>query len=79
MTEEKNTIMIDDVEHNVNDFDDNQKYFVIQIKDIDIKLHNLKFQLDQSNVAKSAFVNALISSIKKEKEVDNETKDGNDS
>ena len=79
MTEEKNTIMIDDVEHNVNDFDDNQKYFVIQIKDIDIKLHNLKFQLDQSNVAKSAFVNALIASIKKEKEVDNETKDGNDS
>ena len=79
MTEEKNTIMIDNVEHNVNDFDDNQKYFVIQIKDIDIKLHNLKFQLDQSNVAKSAFVNALIASIKKEKEVDNETKDGNDS
>jgi hypothetical protein len=79
MTEEKNTIMIDDVEHNVNDFDDNQKYFVIQIKDIDIKLQNLKFQLDQSNVAKSAFVNALIASIKKEKEVDNETKDGNDS
>ena len=79
MTEEKNTIMIDDVEHNVNDFNDNQKYFVIQIKDIDIKLQNLKFQLDQSNVAKSAFVNALIASIKKEKEVDNETKDGNDS
>ena len=46
---------------------------VVQVKDLDVKANNLKFQLDQITVAKESFSNALIKSIE---EGSNETKDG---
>ena len=73
MTEEKNTIIINDKEHNLDDFNANQKYFIAQIKDLDIKASNTKFQLDQVTVARDSFTQALVKSIE---EVENE--DGNE-
>jgi hypothetical protein len=69
MTEEKNTIIINDKEHNLDDFNANQKYFIAQIKDLDIKANNTKFQLDQVTVARDSFTQALVKSIE---EVENE-------
>jgi len=76
MTEEKNIITINDKEYNVAELDQNQQYFIAQIKDLDIKVGNLKFQLDQASVAKDSFSQALIKSVE---EVKNETEDGTNS
>lgn len=75
MTEE-NKITINDKEYNVAELDQNQQYFIAQIKDLDIKVGNLKFQLDQVSVAKDSFSQALIKSVE---EVKNETEDGTNS
>lgn len=75
MTEE-NKITINDKEYNVAELDQNQQYFIAQIKDLDIKVGNLKFQLDQASVAKDSFSQALIKSVE---EVKNETEDGTNS
>jgi hypothetical protein len=69
MTEEIKTITIDDKEHNIDDFNANQKYLLLQIKDLDIKAGNTKFQLDQVTVAKESFTKALVKSLE---EVENE-------
>ena len=74
MTEEKNTINVNGTEHNVADLTKEQQYMVVQVKDLDAKANNLKFQLDQITVAKESFSNALIKSIE---EGSNETEDGN--
>lgn len=71
MTEE-NKITINDKEYNVAELDQNQQYFIAQIRDLDIKVGNLKFQLDQASVAKDSFSQALIKSVE---EVKNETED----
>jgi hypothetical protein len=77
MTEEKNTITINGIEHNVADLKQEEQYMIAQIKDLEGKANNIKFQLDQALVAKEAFTNSLIKSIEEKKEVDNETEDGN--
>jgi len=76
MTEEKNIITINDKEYNVAELDQNQQYFIAQIKDLDVKVGNLKFQLDQVSVAKDSFTQALIKSVE---EVKDETTNGDNS
>ena len=76
MTEEKNIITINDKEYNVAELEQNQQYFIAQIKDLDVKVGNLKFQLDQASVAKDSFTQALIKSVE---EVKDETTNGDNS
>ena len=73
MTEEKNIITINDKEYNIADLNQNQQYFIAQIKDLEAKENNLKFQLDQVTVAKDSFTQALIKSVE---EVKDETENG---
>ena len=73
MTEEKNIITINDKEYNIADLNQNQQYFIAQIKDLEAKGNNLKFQLDQVTVAKDSFTQALIKSVE---EVKDETENG---
>lgn len=54
---EKNTITIDNVEHNVDDFTDEQKVIVNHLLDLDRKIGSAQFNLDQLNVGKNAFMN----------------------
>jgi Ran GTPase-activating protein (RanGAP) involved in mRNA processing and transport len=75
MTEEKNIITINDKEYNIADLNQNQQYFIAQIKDLEAKGNNLKFQLDQVTVAKDSFTQALIKSVE---EVKDETENGTD-
>lgn len=70
MSEEK--ITIDNKEYKLEDFDDKQKYLVAQIKDLTDKSNKVKFQLDQVEIAKVAFIKTLTLSIENE----NETEDG---
>ena len=53
------TIMIDEVEYNVEDFTDEQKVLINHVMDLDRKIGSTKFNLDQLNVGRGAFMNAL--------------------
>ena len=68
MTEQSNVITIDGKEYNQEDLSQDQTYFINQIKDLQAKAANLKFQLDQITVAQNAFTNSLIQSVKGEEE-----------
>ena len=62
----ENVITIDGKEYNQEDLTQVQSYFINQIKDLQAKGANLKFQLDQVTVAQNAFTNSLIQSLKTE-------------
>ena len=68
MTEQSNVITIDGKEYKTEDLSQDQNYFINQIKDLQAKAANLKFQLDQITVAQNAFTNSLIQSVKGEEE-----------
>ena len=71
MSEQKtNVITIDGKEYNQEDLSQDQNYFINQIKDLQAKAANLKFQLDQITVAQNAFTNSLIESLKSEDKED---------
>ena len=73
MTKEKsNVITIDGKEYNTEDLSQDQTYWINQIKDLQTKSANLRFQLDQVTVAQNAFTNSLIQSLKTEDTEDKE-------
>ena len=69
----ENVITIDGTEYKEEDLSQDQSYFINQIRDLQAKAANLKFQLDQVTVAQNAFTNSLIQSVKGSEEED-ETK-----
>ena len=62
------TIMIDEVEYNVEDFTDEQKVLINHVMDLDRKIGSTKFNLDQLNVGRGAFMNALKETFKPDPE-----------
>ena len=65
-----NVITIDGKEYNADDMSQDQTYWINQIKDLQSKSANLRFQLDQITVAQNAFTNSLIQSVKNEDAVE---------
>jgi hypothetical protein len=64
MSEKKTqTIVIDDVEHNLDDMTDEQKMLVNHCLDLDRKISSTQFNLDQLRVGKDAFVKMLKDSL----------------
>jgi len=57
-------ITIDGIEYKEDDFTDEQKYMLAQVKDLQTKEEQLKFNLHQMTVAKQGFVDALSKSLK---------------
>ena len=57
------TITINDVEYNVDDFTDQQKVMLNHIQDLDRKLSNAQFNLDQLSVGRQAFVDMLVNTF----------------
>jgi len=72
-----NVITIDGKEYKTDDLSQDQNYFINQIKDLQAKAANLKFQLDQITVAQNAFTNSLIQSVKGEEEESTDDADEN--
>lgn len=69
MSEKKpNLISIDGVEHDLDAMDDQQKLLVNHCIDLDRKISNTAFQLDQLKVGKDAFLNMLKESLAKKPE-----------
>lgn len=69
---EKNTIVIDDVEHNFEDLTSEQQVIVNHIADLQRKIQSSEFNLQQLVFGKDAFISVLKSSIEKEKSTDDE-------
>jgi hypothetical protein len=61
--QEKNTITVNDIEYNVDDFTDEQKILLNHVTDLDRKLGNAQFNLDQLMVGREAFVQRLANSL----------------
>ena len=63
MTKE-NVIKIDGKDFNPEDLNNNQKYYIQQVQDLQMKSNKLAFEKDQVDKAKDHFVSALIKSVK---------------
>ena len=61
---ETNVINIAGTEYDPNDLTNQQKYWIAQVQDLQVKRQTQQFQLDQINVALDSFMNALIDSFK---------------
>ena len=63
---EKTPIIIDDIEYQYEDMTKEQQTIINHIADLERKLLSAKFNVDQLEVGKSAFVNMLTGSLKTE-------------
>jgi len=61
--DEKKTITVNDVEYNLDDFTAEQAVMLNHIQDLDRKLSNAQFNLDQLMVGREAFVQRLAASL----------------
>ena len=69
MTEKKTQVItIYEVEYNVEDFTDEQRVLINHVMDLDRKIGSTKFNLDQLNVGRGAFMNALKETLKPDPE-----------
>jgi hypothetical protein len=69
---EKTPITVEDQEYFVEDLNEQQQLMVNHITDLDRKISNARFNLDQLAFGREAFVNALAQSLK-QAEADAET------
>ena len=60
---EKNLITVNDIEYDIADFTDAQKAMLNHVQDLDRKLGNAQFNLDQLSVGREAFVKMLAKSL----------------
>lgn len=63
MTEESPKVVLNDVEYDVADFTDEQRVMVAHISNLDAKLADARFNVDQLSVARQAFVDMLIKGV----------------
>ena len=54
---EEEKIVVDEVEHKVEDLNAEQKYMIAQIKDLQLNVSRSKFALDQAQAALTVFTN----------------------
>ena len=66
--DEKKTITVNDVEYNLDDFTVEQAAMLNHVQDLDRKLSNAQFNLDQLMVGREAFVARLAASLEAEPE-----------
>ena len=66
MTEESPKVVLNDVEYDVADFTDEQRVMVAHISNLDAKLADARFSVDQLSVARAAFVDMLVKALNEE-------------
>ena len=72
---EKNLITVNDIEYNIEDMTDAQKAMLNHVQDLDRKLGNAQFNLDQLSVGREAFVKMLADSLEAPAEGEDEAAD----
>ena len=68
--EEQNKITINDKEYDYMELEDNQQYYVNQVRSLKGRIAESKFNLDQLVAAEDAFSKALIASVEEEPNTD---------
>ena len=69
MAEKKtNVITINDKEYLIEDMTDEQRTMLNHVQDLDRKLANARFNLDQLSIGREAFANMLAASLTAENE-----------
>ena len=66
-------ININGTKYTEEDFNEEQSYFIRQIRSCKAKIANIKFELDQVQVAENAFTNAFMVSMKASEDAKAET------
>ena len=67
MDQKSNVVSINGQEIPEQDLSENQKYLIMQIRDLETQVNAIKMQLGQREVAMSTFTNLLIDSVEKPK------------
>lgn len=70
MTEESPKVILNDVEYDVADLSDEQRVMVAHISNLDAKLADARFNVDQLTVARQAFVDMLSKSVEQVSDAD---------
>ena len=60
---EKTPITVNDIEYNVEDMNEKQKAYLNHVQDLDRKLGNAQFNLDQLSIGRQKFVELLAESL----------------
>lgn len=68
MENKKTPITIDDKEYSFEDMTDEQKMLVNHVADLDRKLNSARFNVDQLQVGRNAFMSMLTESLKEPEE-----------
>ena len=68
--DEKKTITVNEVEYNLDDFTAQQSALLNHINDLDRKLGNAQFNIDQLNVGRQKFVELLAESLESPEELE---------
>ena len=66
--QEANVVNINGTEYKYDYLNQNQLYLINQIRDLQTKAGNIRFQLDQVTAAQDVFTNMLIQSVETAKE-----------
>jgi hypothetical protein len=67
MAKEKQTVTINDQTYTEDQLTDEQKLMISHVADLDRKLASTRFNLDQLQVGRDAFMNMLTNSLNQEK------------
>jgi len=67
MDDEKQMITIDGKEYDYDELENNEQYLVNQIRDLNVKIAQAQFGLDQLRVAQDSFTKMLIASVNEPK------------
>ena len=59
----ENVITINGTEYEPSDLSEQQKYWTLQIQDLQQKRQSIQFQIDQISIALDSFTNVLIDSL----------------
>ena len=65
MEPESNVVSINGTDYIEDDLDEKQRYLINQIRDLQLKSNNLRFQLDQIVVAQERFTEELMKTLEK--------------
>jgi hypothetical protein len=69
MTDTQNNIInINGTEYDTDSFNNEQKYVIAQIRDLQARFEVEKFKLDQTQVALQSFTSALLKSLEESQE-----------
>jgi hypothetical protein len=63
---QKNTVVVDDVEYDVDKMDYTEQYLVMQIRDVRDQISKLNLRLGQLQASQTTFMKTLVEALKKE-------------